>query len=64
MVIEIKGRKFKLVKGDGCSRCVFAIGCICSLPSMLNVDSQAVDACESELSHWEEVEDEISVVRN
>lgn len=59
MVIEIEGRKFKLVKGDGCSRCIFAIGCICSLPGMLGVDSQAIsDACELELSHWEEVDDE------
>lgn len=61
MIIEIDGRKYKLVKGYGCGRCAFTRGHICSLPSMLDVVSQSViDACDYELSHWEEVDDEHS----
>jgi hypothetical protein len=53
MEIEIYGRKYKLIKGGDCSLCAFSAGCICLLPNI-----PAIDECDREPSHWEEVEDE------
>lgn len=59
MVIEIENRKYKLVKGGDCSWCAFLSGRVCSLSIKPNgITEDVVDACDSERSHWEEVEDE------